>query len=64
MEFKSQLGWDSFYIQLVLKIVTPCLTGLAFLTGLYSGIVQELASYKVSGYTVMCIIMHIASYIT
>ena len=25
-------------------IVTPCLTGLAFLTGPYSGIVQELAN--------------------
>ena len=33
-----------FYIQLVLKIVTPCLTGLAFLTGPYSGVVQELAN--------------------
>ena len=33
-----------FYIQLVLKIVTPCLIGLAFLTGPYSGIVQELAN--------------------
>ena len=33
-----------FYIQLALKIVTPCLTGLAFLTGPYSGIMQELAN--------------------
>ena len=42
--FESPLGW--VYVQLVLKIVTPCLTGLA-LTGPYSGIVQELAnSYR------------------
>ena len=33
-----------FYVQLVSKIVTPCLTGLAFLTGPYSGIVQELTN--------------------
>ena len=38
------MGWDSFYIQLVLKIMTPSLTDLAFLTGLYSEMVQELAS--------------------
>ena len=31
-----------FCVQLVSKIVTPCLTGLAILTGPYSGIVQEL----------------------
>ena len=40
MGFKSPLG---FYIQMVLKIVICCLTRLAFLTGPYSGIVQELA---------------------
>ena len=33
-----------FYIHLILKIVTLCLTDLAFLTGPYSGIVQELVN--------------------
>ena len=45
MGFNSPLSWDSLLYSIGFEDCdTPYLTGLAFLTGPYGGVVQELAS--------------------